>query len=90
MKLAKSQIVDLDLFKEQHADMCKVTQILAESDKNELDRIFAEGDTHGVGDVICNVWHSDLRKQQKLFMADQSKNIVSYVHPSLLYPCVTS
>ena len=50
--------------------MCNVTEATEESKNDELDRVFAEGDTHGVGDVLRNVWHTDLRKQKKHFMAD--------------------
>ena len=64
LKLAKLQIIDLDLSDEQHFDMCNVTEATEESGNDELDRVFAEGDTHGVGDVLRNVWHTDLRKQK--------------------------
>ena len=74
LKLAKLHIVDLDLSDEQHVDMCNVTEAIEESGKDEITRVFAEGDAHGVGDVLRNVWHTDMRKQKKQFMADQANN----------------
>ena len=56
--------MDLDLSDEQHVDMCNVTEAIEESGKDELDWVFAEGDVHGVGDMLHNVWHTDLRKQR--------------------------
>ena len=55
LKLAKLQTVDLDLSDEQHFDTCNVTEAIEESGKDELDRVLAEGDAHGVGDVLCAV-----------------------------------
>ena len=74
LKLAKLKTVDLDLPDEQHFDMCNVTEAIEESGKDELDRVFTEGDAHGVRDVLRNVWHTDLRKQKEQFMADQANN----------------
>ena len=65
---------DLDLSDEQHVDMCNVTEAIEESGKDEITRVFAEVDAHGVGDVLRNVWHTDMRKQKKQFMADQANN----------------
>ena len=59
---------------EQHVEMCYVTEAIDESEKDELDRVFAEVDVHGVGDMLRNVWHTDLRKEKKDFMADRANN----------------
>ena len=74
LKLEKLKIVDLDLSDEQHFDKCNVTEAIEESGKDELDRVFTEGDAHGVGDVLRNVWHTDFRKKKKQFMANQANN----------------
>ena len=55
LKLAKLQTVDLDLSDEQHFAICNVTEAIEESGKDELDRVLAEGDARGVGDVLCVV-----------------------------------
>ena len=73
-KLAKLQTMDLGLSDEQHVEMCNVTEAIEESEKDELDRVFAEVDVHGIGDMLRNVWHTDLRKQKKDFMADRANN----------------
>ena len=65
LKLAKLQTMDLDLTDKQHIEMCNVREAIEESERDELDRVFAEGDAHGVGDMLRNVWHTDLRKQKK-------------------------
>ena len=70
--------------------MCNVTEATEESGNDELDRVFAEGDTHRVGDVLCNVCHTDLRKQKKHFMADQANNdkwSVCWHSYQFCYPC---
>lgn len=54
--------------------MCRITEIVEEAEKDELDKLFAEGDTHGVGKVLRNAWNTDLRKQQRQFMNDQTTN----------------
>ena len=53
---------------EQHFAICNVTEAIEESGKDELDRVLAEGDARGVGDVLCVVWHTELRKEKKQFM----------------------
>ena len=53
---------------------CNVTEAIEESGKDELDKVFTDGDAHGVGDVLRNVWHTHLRKKKKQFMADQANN----------------
>ena len=70
----KCQLQRTLLSDEQHVDMCNVTEAIEESGKDELDRVFAEGDAHGIGDVLRNVWCTDLKKQKKQFMADQANN----------------
>ena len=67
----KCQLQRTLLSDEQHVDMCNVTEAIEESGKDELDRVFAERDAHGIGDVLRNI---DLMKQKKQFMADQANN----------------
>ena len=70
----KLKLANYILSDEQHVDMCNVTEAIEESGKDEITRVFAGGDAHGVGDVLRNVWHTDMRKQKKQFMADQANN----------------
>ena len=82
--------MDLDLSDEQHVEMCNVTEAIEESEKDELDRVFAEGDAYGVGDMLHNVWHTDLRKrtlwQIKLTMVSSLCNVTPSLY-QFCYPC---
>ena len=35
--------------------MYNVTEAIEESGKDELDRVFAEGDAHGIGDMLSTM-----------------------------------
>ena len=84
LKLAIYLVADIELADEQYEDMCRITEIVEEAEKDELDKLFAEGDTHGVGKVLRNVWNTDLRKQQRQFMNDQTTNVTFQVKTSLV------
>ena len=51
--------------------MCNVMKTIEEVD---LEKVFVEGDSHGVEDKIRELWLTDKRQQSKQFHADQAKN----------------
>jgi len=73
-KLAKYNRTEVTLTDEQHEEMCAVLNIAEEVDNSELEKIFAEGDSYGVGKEIREVWMTDKRQQVAQFKADQAKN----------------
>ena len=74
IKLRRYENTEVTLADDQHDDMCNVVKTIEEVGKNDLDKVFAEGDSHGVGDKIREVWLTDKRQQSKQFHTDQAKN----------------
>jgi len=50
--------------------MCAVLNKVEEVDNSELEKIFAEGDSHKVGKEVREVWMTD--KQQQPAIGEQS------------------
>ncbi|XP_065914376.1 uncharacterized protein [Dysidea avara] len=55
--------------------MCAILNKVEEVDKAELEKVFAEGDNHGVGTQIREVWTIDKRQQLAQFKVDQDRNV---------------
>ena len=79
LKLAKYQAVEIELDEEQHDEMCRVAETIDETGREELEKLFAEGDAHGVGGVLQNIWETDYRKQKDQFLHDQATNSKCYL-----------
>lgn len=80
-KLEKYSDADVTLNDEQHDEMCSVVERISNKD---FDKIFLEGNEHGVGDLMKEIWYTDSKRQQQQFLQDQSKN-GSYI---LFYCCL--
>ena len=94
LKLAKCEAAEIDLDDEQHDEMCRVAETIDETGKDELEKLFAEGDAHGVGGVLKNIWETDYRKQRGQFLHDQATNskcclIKQYVYNLLSMFCIS-
>lgn len=74
IKLSKYENTEVTLADNQHDDMCNVVKTIEEVGEDELEKVFAEGDAHGVGDKIREVWLTDRRQQLEQFNADQARN----------------
>jgi len=61
--LAKYEKTEVTLADEQHEEMSTIVNQIEERGKDELEKIFAEGDTHGVGVQVREVWITDKRQQ---------------------------
>ena len=72
-KLAKYENTEVTLADEQHEEMSAIIKI-EEVGQDELEKIFAEGDSHDVGKEVREVWMTDKRQQLNQFTADQAKN----------------
>ena len=72
-KLAKYENTEVTLADEQHEEMSTLVNKIEEVGKAELEKIFAEGDSHGVGTQVREVWMTDKRQQLSQFKADQEK-----------------
>ena len=71
--LKKYECVEVSLNDEQHDDMCAIIDKISQSEFC-LNDLFVEGDKHGVGQVIKDLWEMDKRKIKEEFMRDQKKN----------------
>ena len=72
-KLAKYENTKVTLADEQHEEMSTLVNKIEEVGKAELEKIFAEGDGHGVGTQVSEVWMTDKRQQLSQFKTDQEK-----------------
>jgi len=72
--LAKYEKTEVTLSDDQHEEMSAIVNEIEEKSRDELEKIFAEGDTHGVGTQVREVWITDKRQQLDQFRADQQRN----------------
>jgi len=64
--LAKKKLArykNTDCLKEQHTQMCGVMDVVDQVAVDELQRIFEEGEAHGVSDQLKEIWTMDKRQQ---------------------------
>ena len=71
-KLAKYENTEVTLADGQHEEMPTLVNKIKEVGKAELEKIFAEGDSHGVGTQVREIWMTNKRQQLSQFK-DQEK-----------------
>ena len=54
--------------------MCSVMDAIDQVAADDLQRIFEEGEAHGVGGKLREIWTTDKREQKEEFQKDQAKN----------------
>ena len=70
-KLAKYEENEVILNEEQHTEMCSI----AERTKNDdLEKLLKEGNEHGVGELMKEIWFTDRKRQIQQFANDQATN----------------
>jgi len=62
---------EVALSDEQNKEMCEVMEAVKAED---LDKLYQEGDQHGVGSVMKTLWLTDSDRQRKQFFLDQEEN----------------
>ena len=70
-KLAQYEENEIVLDDEQNDEMCAFVEKMRDK---ELQKLFDEGDKHGVGGILKDIWATDLERQQKEFAHDQATN----------------
>ena len=70
-KLNKYEKTEVTLTDQQHEEMHAIVNKVEEVENAELEKIFAEGDSHGVGKQMREVWTTDKWQQAAQFKADQ-------------------
>ena len=70
-KLTKYEESEIILDGEQHDEMCSIVE---NTEAEVLAKIFEEGDEHGVGDIMKEIWVTDKKREQQQFKGDQANN----------------
>ena len=87
-KLRKYENTEITLDDDQHDDLCEIVKKIEQISKDDLEKVFCEGDIHGVGDKVREIWVTDWRQQLQQFCADQTRNGMCY--SSLLNLIITN
>lgn len=80
---------DIILDDSQH-EMCEVLTTMDNSEHTELESVFAEADTCGVGTNMRKIWENDKRNLKRQFQSDQltlgnGRYYLVQVHVSLVH-----
>lgn len=70
-KLANYENSEIVLDHNQNEEMCKVVQSIGD---NDLEKLYDEGEKHGVGKLMKEIWIADVEQRRKQFCDDQAKN----------------
>ncbi|XP_065894808.1 uncharacterized protein [Dysidea avara] len=70
-KLARYEENEIELDEEQNDEMCAIVKKMEDED---LQKLFDEGEKHGVGSILKDIWATDLDRQRKEFSHDQATN----------------
>ena len=73
-KLSKYEKMEISLADDQHDEMCTLIDKISDGTNEDLELVFAEGDSYGVGDKLREVWKTDRRQQMRDFFKDQERN----------------
>lgn len=70
-KLANHEENEISLDDDQHEEMCNITQRIGD---DELEKLCKEGDEHGAGSIMKDIWITDQDRRSKEFFDDQASN----------------
>ena len=74
-KLARYEDSELVLNDEQNEEMCAIVEAVQ---TEQMEKLFEEGDQHGVGNLMKNIWFTDKDRQKSEFSSDQVHNSKFY------------
>lgn len=75
---------ELPLDTEQHEQMDAVTSAIEKECPGELEKLFVEGEKHGVGSKLRDVWNLDKQRERNEFKRDQLINSKCNFHMHVL------
>jgi len=55
-----------DLNDDQNVELLKLVSHITDIGKEELDKVLAEADEKGKGQLLCKIWKSDAEKRVKI------------------------
>ena len=64
-KLTRYKNTEITWSKEQHTEMCDIMDAVDRVGVDDLQHIFEEGESHGVGNKVKEIWMMDKRQQLK-------------------------
>ena len=70
-KLAKYEENEVMLNEEQHTEMCSIVE---RTKNDDLEKLLKEGNEHGVGELMKEIWFTDRKCQIQQFANDQATN----------------
>ena len=70
-KLAMYEDSEILLDDMQNEEMCSIVQSIGDDD---LENLYAEGEKHGVGKLMEEIWIKDAQQRRKQFFDDQAGN----------------
>lgn len=71
-KLAKYNESEVMLNEEQHTEMCNIVE---RTENDDLEKLLMEGNEHGVGELMKEIWFTDKKRQTQQFANDQAANV---------------
>ena len=71
VKLTKYQQTEITLDEQQDEEMENVMKVI---EQQSSEKLFQEGEKHGVGDKLRQIWNNDKKEQKNTFDIDQSFN----------------
>ena len=70
-KLAKHEESEVTLNEEQHTEMCSIVE---RTENDDLEKLFKEGNEHGIGELMKEIWFTDKKRQTQQSANDQAAN----------------
>jgi len=70
-KLANYEENEITLNEEQHNEMCAIVE---RTENDDLEKLLKEGNEHGVGNLMKEIWFTDKKRQAQQFANDQAAN----------------
>jgi len=76
-KLARYEATEVALAEEQNTQMCNVVDAIDQVATNDLQGIFEEGEAHGVGEKLREIWTTDKREQKEQFKKEMMSSYMT-------------
>ena len=74
-KLSKYEPTEINLDDEQDREMENIMEVIEQEGSGKLENLFQEGEKHGVGQKLRDIWKADKRQKKDSFNKDQVSSI---------------
>ena len=79
-KLNKYEPTEINLDEEQDREMENMMEVIEQESSDKLEELFQEGEKHGVGQKLREIWNADKRQRKDSFDKDQVSNSMSVMY----------